>query len=801
MVAKTRSNKLRHALTRTRRGAVSVNLTGPYGIGRSYFAHRALETLQLETDAIVLTCTLHPGDRERTYYPLYLLLRAALVDQSFVHLPTQGPTGGPPDSHEVFTSVTDEDLAQMGASKSTPRRDAKLSMLLGSLALTPLVHSTLFSLLQAWSGVHGDAKLKAERFDLFEGGPLRIPETRRHLLRHAMDSLLRKLIVRAQQQRRGHTKVPIIIAIDGYEHADRSSHSILEALVAEGRSLPLMVVQSHDGDPSASPVVDDQFMSSNAIPSRDESTKRAIEVHLEPFSRMDTESYIQQNLGRAPDAGFVERLFSLTQGSPLFLRETLRYLRRNNAKQEGAVVHLSPVLDLPTSFTALLGSQIDALSRNAKMALAICAVLGDSFPLDVLRASLPGEFDLDGAFAELLGGQILIAIDAQRLRFGVVEMRQVATRRLHAKHIEALHQRIAELLDGTYESSQGNDETMLAVHSLRGGQPLKGIDHLLDAADNAILRREPELALRRFRRVQQWIDRYRKRKNPTENGGAELPVRDIRAGLGILRCAKQLGIRPQHSPDAIVHERFPMAFLDILHSEVLVDAPQRLLAEAATAAGEYLLSCDLHQSARKALQMAVHFARADGDDSMIVDVEMKLSLCLLRLGKLGQAFDIANACVTKLRSIPPPPPITNAAQRSIRLSQPLTLMGEISIERGQYTRANDHLNNALQAASSDGDLDQLHAIHTHQARLHHLQGYSAKTVAALERAIDIAVKAHDHRAQARLLYNLGVSLLMHRQIKKGHHNLLRASVIAQALAWKDFVALLDDQLQRLAPEL
>jgi len=812
--------RLRAEFARTRRGAVSVLLTGDYGTGRSFFIDHAVRILQQETGAVILSAELNPGDRERPYIALHQWAKAALAC-SRSRLPL-APTLGSDFDQDVFTSAPADPLnpAQRNA-LPTPvpapqplMAGSELSLnvrgALNDLQLGPLEQETLSALLTRWNGPR--TSLQDDGYEdsrCFDGTALRLPETRRQLLRYAFDGLIRRLVQLSDETQRGAQNVPVILVVDGWEHCDGATRGIVRSLLAEGRSLPLLLLITRESDTQRA---DDTFPEE---PSVNEELDAAAgewdtEIRIDPFNLDDVAELVAQKFEEPVGDAAIEKLQRLSGGNPLLLKELLHRVAQNTVLSADAAIR-----QLPDDFAQVITAQIDGLSRQGKMLLAVCAVLGTSFPSATLRGTLPDDFDLDGTLAELIGSHILEPGEEQRLFFRIPALRDTAMRRMNPERHEALHRRFATVLQtAAVPIARGEAEVRLAVHCIKSGDPIGGIDHLLDAADLALERAEPELALRRFRQARLWTTRKLTRLVGNEEQlqslvyGSEhdagfghdlfrqLHVRSTSATMGLFKAARKLGFKPDRDPAAVIPERLPTRALDQLKGELADVLPARLAAEAAIEIGRYLMSAELLQAARTALQTALNFARLDGELHLVLTAEVHLASCLHQLGKSGLAADLATECYAQLKSLGPPPPLTEPSQQ-LRGTVPLTLLGEICIDRGKYTLADEYLTLARRIAEADGDIDKLHEIHTHRARLAHLQNRPADTVQALETAREVAYRAHDLRAQARVLYNLGVTLAMNGHTRRAEQQLRLAAFIAQALAWREFTALVDDQLRNL----
>ncbi|MBH23544.1 MAG: hypothetical protein CMH57_03575 [Myxococcales bacterium] len=846
--------QLWQAVQRTRRGGLAVWLSGAYGSGRSFFLKRALKLVEHESSAMVMHSNLDAGDRERPYHALYQLLRAALselharLEASTPEAPSSSgdelASSTPPrsldlpkpvtreldDDDEVYTSAASLPDAGLILPFPTPppipvhrARENFHHLDLLSLGMGKLETSILEALIRRWDQEFSGAPWDAEHRP-FDNGPLRFPETRRHLLRFAFDAFLRRLseVVQETSVHDGK-RVPIIIAVDGWEHIDGPTHRIIRQVLQEGRNLPMLFILSHNVDTSR---LTDEFPEDDPTGTRTSADQPPdwcdLEIRVPQMTRDEITRFISLELGTTPNKEFIDLLEETSDGSPLFIKELLHLLTAAAPQPPSDDPVLRPIFDLPNSLPRLFKLQLDDLSKDGKQLLAICALLGLTFPEHLLRATLPAEFDMDGAMAELLGVRILEG-HAERegyLQFRMPQMRDLVLRRLYPGQAVALHERIADLLGSRkFAMPRGETELLQAVHLVRGGDPIRGIDHLLDTADAALRRWEPELALRRFRQAQLWIaermaqaqasegeilvlgSHHTPEDEPVSQLEEDLHLEDleqraVRSTTGMLHAARRLLLHPSRQSDAIIPERLPQQFLERITSNNFTGLSTSLLAEAALEVGRYLACQGLPHSARAALQTALVYARDHGSIQLLIEVELQLAKSLQHLGHLGRATDLASDALNHIRDLGPPPPLAQA-RHEYHVSQPLDLLAKIYTAQQLFPRAEHYLDQARAQAESDGELDRLHEIYLHYGQLYHAQKQPTRTLGALELALEAATSAYNLRAQARILYNLGVTTALSSRRSESRRYLQSAADIASALSWSDFANLIEEQLRRL----
>ncbi|MEO1267789.1 MAG: BREX system ATP-binding domain-containing protein, partial [Myxococcota bacterium] len=334
--------QLWQAVQRTRRGGLAIWVSGAYGSGRSFFITRALKLVAHETNAFVMRCSLDAGDRERPYHALYQWLRAALselhnrageseghselldilmseeelgqkqVEPKSLDLPK--PATRNDDEDAIFTSASSQPDAGLVLPFPTPppipvhrTQEGYHRLDLLTLGMAKLETSILEALISRWDKEYdGTAPWDSEHRP-FDGGPLRFPETRRHLLRFAFDAFLRRLSAVVQDMHPNQTeRVPIVLAVDGWEHIDGPTHRIIRQVLQEGRNLPMLFLLSHNVDTSR---LSDDFPEDDPTGSRSSADQPPewcdLEIRMPSFNPDEISEFISLELGAQPNQEFI----------------------------------------------------------------------------------------------------------------------------------------------------------------------------------------------------------------------------------------------------------------------------------------------------------------------------------------------------------------------------------------------------------------------------------------------------------------------------------------------------------------
>lgn len=767
---------LQRAALLTRRGVVAAHVTGAHGGGASFFVTRALEVLRSDLQATILHDELSEACRESPLLALYQLVCAALDEYETLVGPEPGPDG------ETVLARRRRNLLRLGLGRFEA----------GSLR----------ALLDRFGS--DDPHLRT-----YENGPLRSPETRVALLTHAFAELARFLVVLGRERSSGGAhRAPLVLTLDGWEHCDPVSRTIVRRVVTAHGSLPLLfiAVTAQDAAPDAE-YFPEEFSHPHAAPYDDE-RGWDLRIHIPPYSLQEVREYVQHRVGRPVGEPLLQRLTAASAGNALILKELTQMLTGVTPMPGADGPTWAPEL-LPDSVLRLFAQQMDRLGRDGKMLLAVCTLVGPTFTEAALRAVMPVEFDVGETLAELIGERILeAASDTARLRFRFPQMREVSLKRLHPKLRRGLHLRIAGLLRerrlplGSYEG-----DFWLARHTLKSGDPIGGIDVLLDSGVRAREAGEPHLALRRCRQIEQWIHACRAQPAEAEADGGDdllnldpevaaaaseedLEILSVRNTIERFIAARVLGLSMGNGPESVIPERLPAAFLDEIQRAVYI--PAVLRATAALEVGRYLAKLERHADARGPFQFGAMLAQEADNAEVLVAVKLELVQSLHKAKRLTRAAELAGEALAQLR---------HSGFRSddpqLRLSRPLDQLAKICIERRQYPRAEHYLDQARAIADTDCDLDRLGEIHLHYAALYRAQNKNRRTYQALVRALEMTQLNHDLRAKVRVLYNLGTASALLGKRSEARRFLSDASEVAINLGWTDFIALINGQLKRV----
>ena len=223
-----------------------------------------------------------------------------------------------------------------------------------------------------------------------------------------------------------------------------------------------------------------------------------------------------QDLGGAhePLAAAVHRE---TQGNPLYVREVMRHLTETGAilEREGRWTTVLQVerLGIPEGVRDVIGRRLSRLSATTNQALAVAAVAGAEFELDVVeRAGGQDEEALLSALDEAVTARLVVELPgrAVRYRFAHSLVRATLYEELTGARRAVLHRRVGESLEQLRGGRLDDYLPALAHHYERAAAPradmTKAVEYARRAGDRALAQLANDEAVAYYRQALELID-------------------------------------------------------------------------------------------------------------------------------------------------------------------------------------------------------------------------------------------------------------------------------------------------------
>lgn len=241
-------------------------------------------------------------------------------------------------------------------------------------------------------------------------------------------------------------------------------------------------------------------------------TRQFSRLPLHGLSLEETERMVAAASTVTPPPAVIATMYRRTEGNPLYLVETLRFLQGSCGADPHAAA--AQVETVPGGIRAVIGRRLNQLSTPCCELLAIAACIGRHFDLPLLAelAGAEGETELLGRLDEALAHRIIeVSPPGAQYQFSHVLIREVLYDELPAARRVALHGRIAESLQARQAGDPDAVLAPLAYHAaaaLPVGSPPRALDIAQRAAAQAVTVMAYEEALRCYRLALQLQERW-----------------------------------------------------------------------------------------------------------------------------------------------------------------------------------------------------------------------------------------------------------------------------------------------------
>ena len=331
----------------------------------------------------------------------------------------------------------------------------------------------------------------------------RDPESERFLLFAAVVDLLGAT---------ANDAAPLLVVLDDLHWVDRSSLFLLKHLVTTGDNRRLLVLASYrDTDLSAEHPLTAVLADLHRVPGVER-------LALAGLSDRDLIEMMESVAGQEIDENGVslaQLVRRETDGNPFFVIELLRYLAESDAISEGddgpwALRGDLADLGLPQSVRDVIGRRVARLGADATRVLALAAVIGREFDVDLLATV--ADVDEDGLVDLLEAGaasNVVTEITGGRYMFNHALIEHTLYQDLSATRRQRAHHRIGEALEVLNGDQPGDRIGELAYHwckATRRADVTKALFYARAAGDRALDQLAPADAIRWYARALEFFD-------------------------------------------------------------------------------------------------------------------------------------------------------------------------------------------------------------------------------------------------------------------------------------------------------
>jgi predicted ATPase len=284
---------------------------------------------------------------------------------------------------------------------------------------------------------------------------------------------------------------PMMLFLDNLHWADAASLRLLASLAPALETGRVLVVGSYrDVELSR------QHPLSNTL---GELTRqpRFQRLRLRGLSREDVWSFLEAVCGGPPAAELVTALHGHTEGNPLFLTETVRFLVKKGALTPELVhLHMPPAqspahgmrIHIPEGIRDVIGQRLNRLSQGCNHMLSMAAVIGREFSLAEMNAVLDAESEehLVERLEEAVAARVIEEVPQalSRYQFSHALIRETLYDELTTARRARLHRRIGEAMEKLYAAHLEPHLAQLAHHFGEAAQS-GGADKAIAYAERA----------------------------------------------------------------------------------------------------------------------------------------------------------------------------------------------------------------------------------------------------------------------------------------------------------------------------
>ena len=316
--------------------------------------------------------------------------------------------------------------------------------------------------------------------------------------------------------RRAAQRAPLLLIFEDLHWADATSLRLFSFLAAELEDSALLVVGTYRDTELSRQHPLFETLSDLA---RSPVCQR---IELAGLSMRETEELMVAASGSVGSTNFVSALHARTEGHPLFLEETLRYMIDARTPQafDAGSDWAQLLTRIPTGVREVIGKRLNRLSPPAARYLSIAACIGRNFDLHLLvqLEADKTEDELLEALEEALNEHLIEVVpETHQFRFGHALIRETLYDEMLGLRRSRLHLRIGDMIEEQHGADDSAIWPQLAYHFSEAG-PGAAAAKALAYAKLAAAHAEQLLAFEESARLYQLVLQLLQRHFPAELG-------------------------------------------------------------------------------------------------------------------------------------------------------------------------------------------------------------------------------------------------------------------------------------------
>jgi DNA-binding CsgD family transcriptional regulator len=269
---------------------------------------------------------------------------------------------------------------------------------------------------------------------------------------------------------------PLLLVLEDLQDADRATLDLLLHVARNLRNARILVVGTYRD------VEVDRAHPLSAALAELHRASNVTRMQLRGLSTDEVARLLAETGQQKIPQPFAELVHRQTDGNPLFIHETLRYMidaglmeRRDGALWRAGDQSLAG--RIPEGLRDVVGKRLSSLSDSTNRVLSVASVIGREFQLDVLRKVLvipDGELEatLEEASAAAIIEERSVVGTTITYRFGHAFFRQTLYDEIVAPRRIRLHQQVAHALEEVYRTGMEEHAAELAEHYAFSSDPM-----------------------------------------------------------------------------------------------------------------------------------------------------------------------------------------------------------------------------------------------------------------------------------------------------------------------------------------
>jgi pimeloyl-ACP methyl ester carboxylesterase/sugar-specific transcriptional regulator TrmB len=281
---------------------------------------------------------------------------------------------------------------------------------------------------------------------------------------------------------------PIMLLIDDLHLADSYSLNFFKTLsqaIPESRFL-LIGIYRKEGLTKISKEIRKPFLDLLLNMKRDELHQ---DIELERLNREDTSTLINHIIAIDNEL-LIERIYKETDGNPLFILETLKFLINNKLlkieENKWQPTRDVDKFEIPPRIYDIIYRRINILKEEERDILDCAAIIGEEFSSNILKSVTKlSRLGLLKKLNRIERNYQLIHSYSRGYRFDHTKIREVLYKEMAPELRKEYHLQIAKEIEEKSKSNLDKVVDQLAYHYYKSGQAQKAIPYLLKAGEKS----------------------------------------------------------------------------------------------------------------------------------------------------------------------------------------------------------------------------------------------------------------------------------------------------------------------------